>query len=49
MAAGELSLGYLDYVMQPPPVVDRTYSQAADELGIKNVSRDVVVHEAVRA
>ena len=49
MAAGELSLGYLDYVMQPPPVVDRTYSQAADELGIKNVSRDVVVHEAERA
>ena len=34
MAAGELSLGYLDYVMQPPPVIDRTYSQAADELGI---------------
>jgi adenylate cyclase len=34
MAAGELSFGYLDYVMQPPPVVDRTYSQAAEELGI---------------
>lgn len=34
MAAGELSLGYLDHVLQPPPVVDRTYSEAAEELGI---------------
>jgi adenylate cyclase len=34
MAAGELSFGYLDYVMQPPPVVDRTYSQAAEDLAI---------------
>jgi hypothetical protein len=34
IAAGELSFGYLDYVMQPPPVIGRTYSQAAAELGI---------------
>jgi adenylate cyclase len=34
MTAGDLSFGYLDYVIQPPPTVDRTYSQAADELGI---------------
>lgn len=34
MAAGDLSFGYLDYVIQPPPVVDRTYSAAAEELGI---------------
>jgi len=34
MAAGELSFGYLDYVLQPPPVVNRTYSQVAEELGI---------------
>jgi len=34
MAAGELSFGYLDYVMQPPPVIDRTYSQAAGDLAI---------------
>ena len=34
IAAGELSFGYLDYVLQPPPVVDRTYSQMSKELGI---------------
>jgi adenylate cyclase len=34
MRAGDLSFGYLDYVIQPPPVVDRTYSAAAEELGI---------------
>ncbi len=34
MAAGELSFGYLDYVMQPPSVIDSTYSQAADDLAI---------------
>jgi adenylate cyclase len=34
MAAGELSFGYLDYVLQPPAVIDRTYSEAADDLGI---------------
>jgi adenylate cyclase len=34
IAAGELSFGYLDYVLQPPPVVDRTYARAAEELGI---------------
>ena len=34
MAAGELSFGYLDYVMQPPPVIDRTYSQTAADLGV---------------
>lgn len=34
MAVGELSFGYLDYVMQPPPVVDRTYSQAAEDLAV---------------
>lgn len=34
MAAGELSFGYLDYVMQPPPVIDRTYSEVADDLAI---------------
>ena len=34
MAASDLSFGYLDYVIQPPPVVDRTYSAAAEELGI---------------
>jgi adenylate cyclase len=34
MAAGELSFGYLDYVMQPPPVIDGTYSKAAGELAI---------------
>jgi adenylate cyclase len=34
MAAGELSFGYLDYVLQPRPVIDRRYSEAADDLGI---------------
>jgi adenylate cyclase len=34
MRAGDLSFGYLDYVIQPPPVVDRTYSAVAEELGI---------------
>jgi adenylate cyclase len=34
MATGDLSFGYLDYVIQPPPVVDRTYSEVAEELGI---------------
>jgi adenylate cyclase len=34
MAAGELSFGYLDYVMQPPAVVDRTYAQVAEDLAI---------------
>jgi adenylate cyclase len=34
MAAGELSFGYLDFVLQPRPVIDRTYSQAANDLGI---------------
>jgi adenylate cyclase len=34
IAAGELSFGYLDYVIQPPPVIDRTYSQAAEDLAI---------------
>lgn len=34
MAGGELSFGYLDYVMQPPPVIDRTYAEAAADLGI---------------
>jgi adenylate cyclase len=34
IAAGDLSFGYLDYVIQPPPVVDRTYGQVAEELGI---------------
>jgi len=34
MTAGDLSFGYLDYVIQPPPVVDRTYSAVAEELGI---------------
>jgi adenylate cyclase len=34
MAAGELSFGYLDYVIQPPPVIDRTYSEAAEDLAI---------------
>jgi adenylate cyclase len=34
MKAGELSSGYLDYVLQPPPVMDRTYSEVADNLAI---------------
>jgi adenylate cyclase len=34
MKAGELSFGYLDYVLQPPPVMDRTYSEVADNLAI---------------
>jgi adenylate cyclase len=34
MEAGELSFGYLDYVMQPPAVIGRTYSQAAEDLAI---------------
>jgi adenylate cyclase len=34
MEAGELSLGYLDYVLQPPAVIDRTYSELADDLAI---------------
>ena len=34
MATGELSFGYLDYVIQPPPVIERTYSQAAEDLAI---------------
>jgi adenylate cyclase len=34
MEAGELSFGYLDYVLQPPPVIDRTYSEVADDLAI---------------
>jgi adenylate cyclase len=34
IAAGELSFGYLDYVIQPPTVVDRTYSQAAEDLAV---------------
>lgn len=34
MAAGDLSFGYLDYVIQPPPVLDQTYSQAAEELDL---------------
>jgi hypothetical protein len=34
MAAGELSFGYLDYVLQPPPVIDWTYSEVADDLAI---------------
>jgi len=41
MAAGDLSFGYLDYVIQPPPVVDRTYSATAEEVGIPF---DVVEH-----
>jgi adenylate cyclase len=34
MEAGELSFGYLDYVQQPPPLIDRTYAQIADDLAI---------------
>jgi adenylate cyclase len=34
MKAGELSFGYLDYVLQPPRVMDRTYSEVADDLAI---------------
>jgi adenylate cyclase len=34
MASGELSFGYLDYVVQPPPVIGRTYSDFAEELAI---------------
>jgi class 3 adenylate cyclase len=34
MEAGELSFGYLDYVVQPPPVIDRTYAEIADDLAI---------------
>jgi adenylate cyclase len=34
MKAGELSFGYLDYVLQLPPVMDRTYSEVADNLAI---------------
>jgi adenylate cyclase len=34
MEAGELSFGYLDYVLQPPPVIDRTYAEVANALAI---------------
>jgi adenylate cyclase len=34
IATGELSLGYLDYVTQPPPALDRTQAELCVELGI---------------
>ena len=34
IAAGELSLGYLDYVAQPPPVLEQTHAELCAELGI---------------
>jgi adenylate cyclase len=34
IAAEELSFGYLDYAMQPPPVLERTQAEVCAELGI---------------
>jgi adenylate cyclase len=34
IATGQLSLRYLDFVMQPPPVIKRTYAEMCAELGI---------------
>jgi adenylate cyclase len=34
ISAGELSFGYLDYVAQPPPVLEQTHADLCSELGI---------------